>query len=52
MNPDQAGPKICLIWVHIVCHICKLKSKCSIFLNVFKYIVFQRRQKAYYGVKG
>ena len=28
------------------------KSKCSIFHNIFKYMIFQRRHKAYYGVKG
>ena len=26
------------------------KSKCSSFHNIFKYMLFQRRQKRYYGV--
>ena len=28
------------------------KSKCSIFYDIFKYKIFQRLQKRYYGVKG
>ena len=27
-------------------------SKCSIFHNIFKYMIFQRRQRHYYGVEG
>ena len=27
-------------------------SKFSIFHNIFKYIIFQRHQKVFYGVKG
>ena len=33
-------------------NIMEKSSICSIFHNIFKYMVFQRHQKVFYGVKG
>ena len=34
-------------WMYLgIWSICSKKSKCSIFHNTFKYMIFQRRQKA------